>query len=536
MQTDTALTRHLRAILEHQGQGLVDRQDTLRLALLGALSGHNVLLLGPPGTAKSLVARRLAGAFGQATRFEYLLTRFTTPDELFGPVSIKALKEKDQLRRNTAGYLPTAQVVFLDEIFKAGSAILNALLTLLNERVFFNGAQIEPAPLLVLVAASNEVPQGGELQALYDRFPLRVLVGPVSGDADFERLLTGTRGPEPLLESARLSPQDVALLRAARDEVGISTGAFAVLKALRAALAEGPAEQWQRRYVSDRRWTQVVDLLRTSASAHGQSQVQVADCGLLRHCLWNDPQDAPDIADLVDKVLEEHGVGLDLELGSVGVRWRQLLESICLHDNALSARVDHYELQAGERRFVLTPKERQAWAQNTWDSVQRSGGLYWDGQDFRQLQSAGRQGAGRRSWILGDWAVATQEMWDKVHGHQEPSFDDAVVVSLRALRGQGAVVDLSAVPGPTRTRWLGQLGVLSGALEAQDAQRGAMERQVAAMLLDHLFLDAQDTAGLSAGLARAEVEIQAWRDRMEELQQALMDGGRWSSAELPLPA
>ena len=198
--------------------------------------------------------------------------------------------------------------------------------------------------------------------------------------------------------------------------------------------------------------------------------------------------------------------------------------------------MDHYELQAGERRFVLTPKERQAWAKNSWDSVQRSGGLYWDGQDFRQLQSAGRQGSARRTWILGDWAVANQEMWDKVHGHQEPSFDDAVVVSLRALRGQGAVVDLSAVPGPTRTRWLGQLGVLSGALEAQDAHRGAMERQVAAMLQDHLFLDAEDLTGLSAGLARAEVEIQAWRDRMEELQQALMDGGRWSSAELPVQA
>lgn len=533
MQNDTALTRHLRAILEHQGQGLVDRDATLRLALLGALSGHNVLLLGPPGTAKSLVARRLAGAFGQATRFEYLLTRFTTPDELFGPVSIQALKERDALERNTQGYLPTAQVVFLDEIFKAGSAILNALLTLLNERVFFNGAKVEPAPLLVLVAASNEVPDGGELQALYDRFPLRVMVGPVQGDAHFERLLTGTRGPEPLLDSARLSPQDVALLRGARDEVGISHGTFVVLKALRAALAEGSAEQWQRRYVSDRRWTQIVDLLRTSASAHGQTQVQVADCGLLRHCLWNDPQDAPAIAELVDQVLEEHGVGLDLELGSVGVRWRQLLESICLHDNALSARIDHYELQAGDRRFVLTPAERQAWSQNTWDSVQRSGGLYWDGQDFRQLQSAGR-GASRRSWVLGDWAVTTQQMWEKVHGHQEPAFDDSVVVSLRALRGQGAEVDLSAVPGPMRTRWLGELGVLSGALEAQEAQRVTLERRTQGVLEEHLFLQASDLAGLLAGLERAAVEIQAWRDRMEELQQALMDGGRWSSAELPL--
>jgi len=307
-----------------------------------------------------------------------------------------------------------------------------------------------------------------------------------------------------------------------------------VLKALRAALAEGSAEQWQRRYVSDRRWTQLVDILRTSACAHGQTHIQVADCGLLRHCLWNDPQDAAEISDLVDKVLEENGVDLDLELGSVGVRWRQLLESICLHDNALSARVDNYEIQAGERRFVLTPKDRRAWTQNTWDTVQRSGGLYWDGQDFRQLQSAGRQGVASRTWILGDWAVANQEMWDKVKDHQKPSFDDSVVVRLRALQGQGAVVDLSAVPGPIRTRWLGLLGVLSGSLEAQDAQRVTIERGVAHMLLDHLFLEAQDVSGLTASLARAQVEIQAWRDRMEELQQALMDGGRWSSSELPI--
>ena len=274
----------LRKLRDTLVTGLVERDLPVRLALIAALAGEHLLLVGPPGTAKSLIARRLHLAFAKSSYFERLLTRFTVPEELFGPLSIKGLEE-DRYERLTAAYMPTASIAFLDEIFKANSAILNSLLTLLNEREFDNGTRREKTPLIAVIGASNELPDSEDLNALYDRFLLRLHVGSVSNEA-FPRLI-GLRGhaPPDVAEALKLSDADVVAIQAAAETIAVPDDVVALLCALRdwCGVEEIP--------VSDRRWRKIVKLLQVSALTSGRETVSIWDCWLLQHCLWNTPED-----------------------------------------------------------------------------------------------------------------------------------------------------------------------------------------------------------------------------------------------------
>lgn len=279
---DPALKARLATVRDHLLDGLVERDVAIRLGLLAAVAGEHLLLIGPPGTAKSLLARRLRGAFADATYFERLLTRFSVPEELFGPLSVRGLEE-DRYVRQTRGYLPEASIAFLDEIFKANSAILNALLTLLNERAFDNDGQRHPAPLVSVIGASNELPEGEELDALYDRFLLRLYVGPVS-DAGVDALLdldAAADGAVP--EALQLRPDDLAAIRDGARSVRLSEDLRDQLKDLRAWLAE------QGIPFSDRRLRKVVGLLQVAAWTDGREVADIWDAWLVQHCAWEDP-------------------------------------------------------------------------------------------------------------------------------------------------------------------------------------------------------------------------------------------------------
>ena len=184
------MKERINKLLKRMSESVYEKEHIISLALLSAIAGESIFLLGPPGTAKSMVARRLKLIFSHKKCFEYLMSRFSTPDEIFGPVSISKLKSEDVYERSVEGYLPTATVVFLDEIWKAGPAIQNALLTAINERIYQNGTNTIHLPMKTLIAASNELPKEDEgLEALWDRFLVRVVSNCISNEKTFYKML-----------------------------------------------------------------------------------------------------------------------------------------------------------------------------------------------------------------------------------------------------------------------------------------------------------------------------------------------------------
>jgi MoxR-like ATPase len=273
------LGKRLADLLDALEDGLVERRRQVRLALLAALAGEHTLLIGPPGTAKSELARRLHLAFEDALYFERLLTRFSVPEELFGPLSISAL-EQDRYERQTAGYLPQASIAFIDEVFKANSAILNALLTLLNERKFDNGAGRQDCPLISAIGATNEVPADEVGEAFFDRFLMRLPVGPVSADGFGELIALDSHCGQHV--TGALSRRERDAITQAAGEVSVTEEVAQLLAQLRQHLEGGEI------HVSDRRWVKIIWLLKVAAATDGRSKLSLWDLWLLPWCTAHD--------------------------------------------------------------------------------------------------------------------------------------------------------------------------------------------------------------------------------------------------------
>lgn len=276
----------LRKIREELRGEFFERDDVIDGALSALLSGSHVLLIGPPGTAKSLLAHEICKSVSGAKYFQWLLTKFTTPEEIFGAVSLKGL-ENDEYRRVTSGKLPEANIAFLDEVFKASSSILNTLLTIMNERIFYNGMERIQVPLITLFGASNEIPsEEDELEALYDRFLLRYVVDYIKEDFRFLKMIQGI-----MVERKRtlITAEELNHCQFLTTKVFIPAHILKLISRIRHEL------QKKGIILSDRRYKQSVLLLKARTYLDGRSEVMESDLNILENVLWRDPSERGEV-------------------------------------------------------------------------------------------------------------------------------------------------------------------------------------------------------------------------------------------------
>jgi len=285
----------LRKIIEELRSRLFERDEVIEGALCALLTGNHMLIIGPPGTAKSQLVHEVCKRIDGARYFQWLLTKFTTPEEIFGAVSLKGL-ENDEYRRVINGKIPEAHIAFLDEVFKASSSILNTLLTIMNERIFYNSTDVVQVPLISLFGASNELPsEEDELEALYDRFLLRYVVDYVKEDFRFLKMLH-TEEIDDGVTSITLD--EIQKCQSHVNDIPVPQHVIKLVSRLRSELRKKGI------VLSDRRYKQSISLLRSKAYLSGRDEVIESDLNILENVLWRDPGEVGEIKAVIYQLLQ----------------------------------------------------------------------------------------------------------------------------------------------------------------------------------------------------------------------------------------
>lgn len=346
---ENKIKERMSKLLNKMRDGIIDKDEATRLALLCAVAGENIFFMGPPGTAKSMISSRLHKIFREDTKyFEFLMSKYSSPEEIFGPIKLEGL-DKGIYKRRTDGYLPTAHIAFLDEIWKSGNGILNSLLTIINEKKFRNGpAESEEeladeklgkygkVPLQICLAASNEFPASG-LSALYDRFTVRTYVNPVKTNNDLFKLCMDSFEESNVsdIKELLLSIDEIKEWQSEIKKIGLPQEIQEVIIGVRQEmerLNEEQSSNSEKYYVSDRRWKKIVHLLQTSAYLCGRNNIDLMDCQLISYCIWDTARQFDEAKTIVEKIVREHGV----RCGSEDIK--KIEENIAWFENDIDSR------------------------------------------------------------------------------------------------------------------------------------------------------------------------------------------------------
>ena len=283
----------LQSIQSTLNQHFFDRETEIEALLIALLARQHVLFIGPAGTGKSALSSMLGKMIGGSQFFQHLLTPFSTPEEVFGVLSLKDL-EQGVYKRNIENMLPTAHFAFIDEIFKANSAILNSLLTLINERWFYNNGIPIESPLLTLVGSSNEYIESDEgLEALFDRFLLRYEVNYIRDDSSFISMLRAKQ--DVFIE--QISMEELFVLQNRVRLIGIDENIYMILAKIRRQLADEGIRP------SDRRFKQSLSIIQANAFLHGRMTVHNEDLMILKNVLWETPDQKQKTFELIQDIV-----------------------------------------------------------------------------------------------------------------------------------------------------------------------------------------------------------------------------------------
>lgn len=287
----------LNAVLNYVKDTFVGKNDVVDLLGICLIARENAFLYGPPGTAKSAIVRTLAKTVKDGKNFEYLLTRFTEPNEIFGPFDIRKLKD-GELLTNTEGMMPEASMVFLDEIFNANSAILNSLLMALNEKIFKRGKETKKLPALMFVGASNVLPEDEALNALFDRFLIRINVDYVHPDLLQQVLLAGRKLENDIeTETPEILSDEIRELQSLCRSIELKPIYEVYLNTIISLRNTGIA-------ISDRRAVKLQNLIAASALICGRNEAILSDLWVLKH-IWDTEEQIEILEGIINRTIEK---------------------------------------------------------------------------------------------------------------------------------------------------------------------------------------------------------------------------------------